>query len=171
MLDAEIPALQMLLVSDDVCVAWFRGKLTSFFIRKKKGGAKYQPGYSSLLQMQLSGVQSLWEPEHQWISFLQKDQKGEGAVRTTAQGKPEKAPSSKNPFKGDICCCLVEICIVCVSVFTFYGCQNWNCASFAWEHHCWHGLLALLTVAVHLLSGPSLRSLASSLGVSAFPLF
>lgn len=40
MLDAEIPALQMLLVSDDVCVAWFRGKLTSFFIRKKKGGGK-----------------------------------------------------------------------------------------------------------------------------------
>lgn len=165
MLDAEISALQMLSSWYVLTVVQREMKVLSCWKENKVSSSIFQPVAVAALWCPVSV--GAWDPVY---LFFQNDQKGEGSIRkATAARKPENVPSSKDPFQADTHCCLAEICIVCV--FGLCGCQNRNCTSFAWEHHCWHGLFALLAAAVHLLSGPTIRSLAPSLGVLAFPLF
>lgn len=117
MLDTEISALQMLLVPD-VCLVWFRGELKSslyflFFFKKKKASARiFQP----LATAAFWGSVSVRAGASAHL-FFQNAQKGEGIVRrAVASRKPEKAPSSKDPFQVDTHCCLAVICILCISV-------------------------------------------------------
>lgn len=115
MLDTEISALQMLLVPD-VCLVWFRGELKSslYFLLKKKKKASariFQP----LATAAFWGSVSVRAGASAHL-FFQNDQKGEGIVRAVASRKPEKAPSSKDPFQVDTHCCLAVICILCISV-------------------------------------------------------